>query len=127
MTILKKIRFQKYSVFNDLIFICNSKEPEEKENYDELVKQEKHLRTVVSRDGTFIPIYSSSEYNYATIRCRGNSLGGVKIEKDAFYDINYNVRLRRTEDKEYINIYINKIDRVGDAKKVDRGDVIEFD
>jgi hypothetical protein len=60
-----KLRFQKFDQFNNAIFICSSTKDDELEDYKKL---KAYYEKIYKMSDTFLPIYDSLEYNYATIR-----------------------------------------------------------
>jgi hypothetical protein len=113
------IRFQKKDKFGNMVFIANEKA--EPKTFAKLTKYYKKLNTDTK---TFLPIYSCTENNYATIRFKDNKSGDMCAND--IYNIECSIKKVIKNNKEFINCYINKLTLVSKAPLKDYGVDIEF-
>ena len=116
MPVLKSIRFQKLDKYDNPVFIVNQME---KENYKDLVEKAQQLQD--KNFDTFLPIYHSEQYAYATIRfvkCH------VIPDPDCVYDIDYVITTKKKDDRTYVNCHMNDLTFV---KKIERDEELDLD
>ena len=97
---LSNIKFQKYSIIGNPVFIAR----EENENYYTIKDIADKL---VVKYSTFLPFYHNEQYNFSTIRFIKDSK--FKPEENCFYDIEYKVTQKTKDEKVFINCYIQKM------------------
>ena len=117
---LKSIRFQKKDKYENSIFICSELNPEEEENCETLKTMA--LKLNESYD-TFLPIYYSENYNYSSIRFSKNSK--FVPQENCTYDIEYVIKLKNKNDKQYVNCFIQKMKFIS-KREIDDGVEIEI-
>ena len=128
MPALKNLRFNKFDKYDNPVFIASHKE---KENYDDLKNKANKLEA--KNLHTFLPIYHSEKFKFATIRFVKNFQKNgdyIKPQPDCVYDIDYTIKKKtkegdHEEGRTYINCFINTIKFI---KKLDRseGDELEL-
>ena len=128
MPVLKNLRFNKFDKYDNPVFIASHKE---KENYDDLKNKANKLEA--KNLHTFLPIYHSEKFKFATIRFVKNFQKNgdyIKPHPDCVYNIDYSIKTKtkegdHEEGRTYVNCYINTITFV---KKLDRseGDELEL-
>ena len=149
MPVLKNLRFNKFDKYDNPVFIASHKE---KENYDDLKNKANKLEA--KNLHTFLPIYHSEKFKFATIRFVKNFQKNgdyIKPQSDCVYNIDYSIKTKTKESpnastrlgaplggkasdgatigdheegRTYVNCYINTITFV---KKLDRSDGDELE
>ena len=111
------IRFQKVDQYKNSIFIAGTKKLSEKDAFDRLSLIYAKLEGTVS---TFLPIYATADY--ATIRFKPNTK--FKFEEGGLYEVEFAVRKKEYENKDYISVFINNSKLVKKADVVDQGELL---
>ena len=123
MSSIQNLRFQKYDLYQNPIFIASGDREAESLNFNELKTIYDKL---VQKDfGTFLPIFHSDIYNYVTIRGNKN-LNHPKLLVNATYDIKYMLRTVEKDGKTYVNVHISKFKLVKKAPRMDMGVELEL-
>lgn len=118
---IKNIRFQKLDEFNNPVFIVSSDIASEKETYDTLKNY--YIKLFQHNYGTFLPIYHSPAYKYATIRFKSGNIVR-KYKKNDVYNIVFSVKKSVSlSNKTYIKCYINSIVKTAIATTIDEEDL----
>jgi len=123
MPSLKSIRFQKYDKFQNPVFIASSTKPDEKENYEVLKEYAEKLE---DKDyGTYLPIFHSDQYNYATVRYKKNDKH-TKLLPRATYNVDYKIKTITKDQKIYVNCFIERVRLVSKPPVIDEGEELEL-
>ena len=119
------LRYQKKDKFNNPIFIVNSKD--EPKEHKKLAKYYNQLKKQFPE--TFLPVFQSEKYNYATIRFRKNTeLDQLIPKSNDVFKIKYTIRKTIGEGAVVrVNAHIEEIKLVNRAPPVDLGDAIPLD
>lgn len=115
------LHFQKLDKYENPVFIA--KQEDIPESFDKLTKIYRRLTEVDY--GTYLPIFSHSEFKYTTIRFFKNSKFN-KFKVHATYEITFSINKKTKNEKTYVNCYISKVKFVKGAEKVDLGEVMDF-
>jgi uncharacterized protein YktB (UPF0637 family) len=118
-----RLRFQKFDKYQNSIFICSSTKEDEKESYDTL---KKYYEKIYETTDTFLPIYDSLEYNYATIRFKKNMKKHNNLTQNYIYQVDFTIKKAERESKIYYNCFTTSIKLLEKAKEIDYGDEIEL-
>ena len=108
-----QLKFQKIDNYDNSIFVV-SNNPEDKNAFDRLTVFTNILKS--QNISTFLPIYATKDY--ASIRFKKDSK--FKFSEGSTYELEYVIRKKQHEGKEYVSCYINK------SKLVKKGDVINY-
>ena len=115
---LKNMRFSKDGDYGNKIFICNkTKEPETFAILSELYNKLKS-----NFPEQFLPVFCNNKHNYATIRFKLDK----KFEKNDIYTLDFIIKKKVDNDKTYINCFLNKAKKTGEATKSDDGESLDF-
>jgi hypothetical protein len=98
MPTLKSIKFSKNDQFGNFKFTTNTGL-----NYETL--KDFSSKLVDKEYDSYLPIYHSVEYNYASITCKKNNKD--KLFENSLYDLDFTIRTKKREGKTYIGCYIN--------------------
>lgn len=128
MPVLSSIRFNKFDKYDNPVFIASHKD---KENYNDLKNKADKLNA--KNLNTFLPIYHSEKFKFATIRFVKNfqKTGDyLKPQPDCVYDIDYVIKTKtkegeHEEGRTYINCFINTIKFIKKNERSD-GDELEL-
>ena len=113
-----QIRYQKTDQYKNLIFIAKSDVPDELETFKRLTNFHNTYKDKIT---TFLPMYATS--SYATMRCKPNP--NFQFQEGSVYQLDFAVRKKSHDEKEYVNIFINKSKLIRKSN-VDAGELIEF-
>ena len=103
--------------------IASNTRPEELQNYETLKNYAEKLEE--KQYDSYLPIYHSLEYNYATIRFVKNAK--YKFVTNARYDVEYKIKTIVKNDKIYVNCYAEKTKMVAKPEIVDEGEELDLD
>ena len=117
MTYSITVRFQKLDKFENPVFICNK--TKELESYTKLTK---FYRQLSKRFDSFLPIYSDSEKEYATIRIRKNSDFNGLCENDV-HEITFDIKKKDNK----LTVYGRSMELVSKAVPFDEVDDFMMD
>ena len=126
---LLRLRFQKYDKYDNPIFIAsspkaNSNQAGESENFQILKEYAEKLE---EKDyGTYLPIYHSNLYNYATIRFKKNTKTQKDLIPNARYNVDYRIKTVAKDSKIYVNCILEKIKMVEQAPAVEDGEDLDL-
>jgi hypothetical protein len=115
--IVMDLRYKGNDKFGNSIFIVSSKIEEEVEAYHKLLHIESRLKGSTS---TFLPVFSNSNHNYATIRFKYHK---GELHERALYTVEFVVKEIMRDDRFYFNCFINKIKL---KSKAFDGDALKF-
>ena len=116
---LKNIRFSKDGAYGDKIFIANSqKEPETFKLLENFYNQ-----LCAKYPDNFLPIYCNNKHKYATIRFKIDK----KFRKNDIYDIEFVIKKKTSNDKTYINCYLEKAKLIKRGEEEDEGEILDLD
>ena len=128
MPVLKNLRFNKFDKYDNPVYIASHKE---KDNYEDL--KDKANKLEAKNLHTFLPIYHSEKFKFATIRFVKNFQKNgdyIKPQPDCVYNIDHSIKTKtkegdHEEGRTNVNCYINTITFV---KKLGRseGDELEL-
>ena len=120
MSTTMQLRFQKADQYKNSIFICSTKNPEEKEAYGCLEK----IHNALQAQGisTFLPVYSTSEYS--TIRFKPNNK--FNFAEGATYELKFNIRKKDYEGKNYVSCYVESSKLIKKAAPLNLGELMSF-
>ena len=82
------LRFQKFDAYNNAIFIASSTKENETETYNKL---KSYYEKIFPLTDTFLPIYDSLEYNYATIRFKKDTKH-CHLKENSIYIIDFELK-----------------------------------
>ena len=116
------VRFSKNDNYSNPVFICSPKNAEEKGSYTKLCLLSQKISE--SDINTFSPIYHNTEHEFATIRFKHYK--GIKLEQQGLYNINCVLKRKESNDKVYINAFVNNISLLKKATPRDDGEVMDF-
>ena len=116
-----QIRFQKVDQYKNSISIVGTNKPEEKDAFDRLSKFYEALKN--QNISTFLPLYSTPEY--ATIRFKPNTK--FKFVEGTTYELEFNIRKKVYEGKDYVSCFVNKSKLISKAALVDYGEVMTLE
>ena len=116
-----QLRFQKIDDYKNSIFIVGTNKPEEKDGFDRLSKFYEALKD--QNTTTFLPLYATPDY--ATIRFKPNAK--FKFVEGNVYEIEYTIRKRLYEGKEFISCFVNKSKLVKKAEPVNYGELLTLE
>ena len=114
-----QLRFQKIDPYENSIFIVGTNKPEEKDAFDRLSKFYEALKN--QNITTFLPLYATPEY--ATIRFKPNAK--FKFVEGNTYELEYVLRKKAYEGKDYVSCFVNKSKLVKKAEPVDYGELLK--
>ena len=117
---LKGMRFQKVDKFGNWVFIASCLKEEERANYDALVGY--HAKLVDFEYGTFLPIYTSSEFKYSTIRFKPDYRYSPRPR--CTYDITFKITKIERDASNYVNCYVTTLKLKDESKVIDLGEEI---
>ena len=116
------VRFSKNDNYSNPVFICSPKNDVEKASYTKLcLLAEKNSQSDIN---TFSPLYHNAEHEFATIRFK--HFNKCKLEQHSLYNINCVLKRKESNDKVYVNAFVNKITLVKRADVRDDGEVLDF-
>ena len=119
------LRFQKRDQFGNPIFIASSKNPEEKDQHATLSKFYNQLDSLDT--GLFLPIYSNTEHDYATLKCKKNT-NFCNLIAGNTYKVTFDTKKKKTDGvTTSINCYIRKLKFFKKGEPVDEGESVDFD
>ena len=121
MSTTMQLRFQKVDQYKNSIFIVGTNKPEEKDAFDRLTKFHEALKN--QNISTFLPLYSTPEY--ATIRFKPNTK--FKFVEGNTYELEFNIRKKTYEGKEYVSCFVNKSKLISKAALVDYGELMTLE
>jgi hypothetical protein len=118
-----QVRFQKIDQYKNSIFIVGfgTNKPEEKESFDRLSKFYEALKN--QNITTFLSIYATTDY--ATIRFKPNTK--FNFVEDNTYELEFNIRKKEYEGKDYVSCFVNKSKLVKKALPVDYGELLKLE
>ena len=116
-----QLRFQKVDQYKNSIFIVSSNKPEEIDAFDRLTKFHEALKN--KNITTFLPIYATQDYS--TIRFKPNNK--FTFAEGSTYEIEFNIRKKEYEGKEYISCFVNKSKLVKKAQPIDYGELLTLE
>lgn len=116
-----KLKFQKFDKFDNPVFICLKSDIPE--SYTMLEKYHKLLSKKVK---TFLPIFAHKEHQYATIRFFKHRKY-KKFVDGATYVINFNIAMKKKNEKNYINCFIQSVQFISKPEKIDEGEIMDLD
>ena len=96
-----QLKFQKIDNYDNSIFVV-SNTPENKNVFDRLTVFADILKS--QNLSTFLPIYATKDY--ASIRFKKDNK--FKFSQGSVYELEYVVRKKEHEGKEYVSCFINK-------------------
>jgi hypothetical protein len=120
MSTSMQLRFQKVDPYKNSIFIVGTNKPEEKDGFDRLTKFHENLKNKIT---TFLPIYATPEY--ATIRFKPNTK--FNFVEGNTYELEFNIRKREYEGKDYVSCFVNKSKLTKKAALVDYGELLTLE
>ena len=122
------LRFQKRDQYGHPIFIASSKDPEEKDQHATLSKFHRQLDSLDT--GLFLPIFSSTEHEYATLKCKKNN-NFCNLIAGNIYKVTFDTKKKKVDgETTAINCHIRKLKFFKKGKPVDpseEGDDIDVD
>ena len=121
MSTTMQLRFQKVDQYKNSIFIVGTNKPEEKDAFHRLTKFHEALKN--QNITTFLPLYSTPEY--ATIRFKPNTK--FKFVESNTYELEFNIRKKTYEGKEYVSCFVNKSKLISKAALVDYGELMTLE
>ena len=116
-----QLRFQKIDPYKNSIFIVGTNKPEEKDAFDRRSKFHEALKN--QNITTFLPLYSTPEY--ATIRFKPNTK--FKFVEGTTYELEFNIRKKVYEGKDYVSCFVNKSKLISKAIPVDYGELMTLE
>ena len=120
MPILQSIKFSKPDKFGNLVFIATDEY--DNVNYMKLISY--YHKLVLKAYDTFLPLYHNEEHEFASIRFHKGKFNPVLGCK---YDIDYTIKVRNKDDKQFCNCYINSMKFVSKAAVFDEGEELDLD
>jgi hypothetical protein len=124
MPTILTLRFQKFDDYQNAVFIASNKNPEELEQFKKLTKF--HTQLEEKKYGSFLPIYSNPEHEYATIRTLKNSKF-TKMTDNSVYEIKFQTKKKTKDLKTYVNCHLLSLRLVKRAEPVDEGSDVDFE
>jgi hypothetical protein len=121
MSTTMQFRFQKIDPYKNSIFIVGTNNPEEKDSFDRITKFYDTLKN--QKITTFLPLYATPDY--ATIRFKPNTK--YKFVEGNTYELEFVIRKKAYEGKEYINCFVNKSKLVKKTEPVDLGELLTLE
>jgi hypothetical protein len=120
MSTVMQLKFQKTDQFSNSIFIVSNK-PEDKNAFDRLTV---FANILTSQNlSTFLPIYATKDY--ASIRFKKDDK--FKFNQGSVYELEYVIRKKEHEGKEYVSCFINKSKLVKKGQTVDHGEILKLE
>ena len=120
---LQSLRFKSYDKFGHPVFIASSSRPDESENYETLKGYAEKL--VEKEYDTFLPIYSSEQFSYASIRFMKN-IKHKNLIPDAKYDVEYKIRTINKNGRIFVNCTAERFKMVAKAPEIEIGEELEL-
>ena len=117
------LRFQKFDAYKNAIFIASSKKEDETETYNML---KSYYEKIFPLTDTFLPIYDSLEYNYATIRFKKDSKH-CHLKENHIYLVDFELKQSERDGKIYFNAFSKRIRLEKKADVVDYGSVVALE
>ena len=121
MSTTMQIRFQKVDQYKNSIFIAEANKTNEEDAFARLSKFYEALKN--QNITTFLPLYSTPEY--ATIRFKPNTK--FKFVEGNTYQLEFNIRKKAYEGKDYVSCFINKSKLISKAALVDYGELMTLE
>jgi hypothetical protein len=115
---IQNLRFQKLDKYQNPVFIASRDDS----NYTLLADLAKRLRE--KNYDTFLPIYSSVEFNYATIRFTKNTK--YTLIPGAKYDVEFKVRTVARDERVFVNCLASVMRMTEKPAEIDYGQELEF-
>ena len=116
------VRFSKNDNYSNPVFICSPKNDVEKASYKKLCLLAEKISE--SDINTFSPLYHNKEHEFATIRFK--HFNKCKLEEQSLYNINCVLKRKESNDKVYINAFVNNISLLKKAEPRDDGEILDF-
>jgi hypothetical protein len=115
------LKFQKEDRFSNPVFIAaESTDPENcaklKNIHEKLVEREYE---------TFLPVYHSEEYSYATLRLKKN-YKIPKFTEGATYNLDVEIRTNVKDSKTYVNVHLIKARLNTKVARESKGELLEL-
>jgi hypothetical protein len=126
--VLKNIRFNKFDLFLNPVFICSSENENEYENYKQLKSYAKQLKKKFP--DIFLPIYNSEEYNFSSIKiCKNTQITQLKLNQNDLVNLTFRIKKKKSDKNllTYVNCILVKVKLVKRAPLANFGDDIVFD
>jgi len=121
MSTTMQLRFQKIDPYKNSIFIVSPNKPEEKDGFDRLTKFYEALKN--QNITTFLPIYATADFS--TIRFKPNNK--FNFAENNMYELEFNIRKREYEGKDYVSCFVNKSKLVKKAEPLDYGELLKLE
>lgn len=118
-----RLRFQKFDKYANAIFIVSATREDEKESYDKL---KEYYEKIYNTTDTFLPIYDSLEFQYATIRYKKDTRKHNNLRQNDVYQVDFTIKKAEREGKVYYNCFSTKIKHLEKAPEIDYGEEIEL-
>jgi sulfatase maturation enzyme AslB (radical SAM superfamily) len=118
------LRFQKFDDYQNAVFICTAKNPDELEQFQKLTKFHKQLEE--KKYDSFLPIYSNPEHEYATVRTVKNSRF-TKMSDNSVYEIKFQTKKKNKDLKIYVNCHLLSLKLVKKSEPLDEGSDVDFE
>jgi hypothetical protein len=118
---LTNLKFQKMDQYQNPIFIAGSEK--NTENYTILREISEKLKE--KEYNTFLPVYHSEEYDYASLRIRKHYKNPT-FTANSTYNITFELRTVTKDDKTYVNIHLTKARMHTKAVGASKGALLEL-
>jgi hypothetical protein len=115
---IQNLRFQKLDAYKNSVFIAGKDE----ENFKTLSELAQKLHE--KKYDTFLPIYSSVEFNYSTIRFTKNTK--YTLIPNAKYEIEFTIRAAVKHERTYVNCVIKTLRMTEKPPEIDYGEELEL-
>ena len=123
MPTIQNLRFQKCDKYSNPVFIASKIRPDELDNYNTLAEYAQKLED--KQYDTYMPIYKSVEFNFASLRIKKNDKCPKMIPR-ATYDLTFKIKTITRDEKTYVNCFIDKIKMNTKAPVIEEGEELEM-